>query len=66
MIIADMGMGDIYPQKLALSSPTKGRRSVSIVLSRTQATEFMVMGEVAAKLVPRILINDQIQRRLPG
>jgi hypothetical protein len=31
--------GTLYPQKLALTSPTSGGRSVGIVLSRTQATE---------------------------
>jgi hypothetical protein len=30
----------LYPQKLALTLPTSGGSSVSIVLSRTQATEF--------------------------
>jgi hypothetical protein len=30
----------LYPQKLALTSSTSGCRSVSIVCSRTQATEF--------------------------
>jgi hypothetical protein len=30
----------LYPQKLALTSPTSGGRSVGIVRSRTQATEF--------------------------
>jgi hypothetical protein len=30
----------LYPQKLALTSPTSGGRSVGIVFSRTQATEF--------------------------
>jgi hypothetical protein len=30
-----------YPQKLALTSPTSGCRSVGIVLSRTKATEFV-------------------------
>ena len=29
----------LYPQKLALTSPTDGGRSVSIVRSRTKATE---------------------------
>jgi len=29
-----------YPQKLALTSPTSGGRSVGIVCSRTKATEF--------------------------
>jgi hypothetical protein len=32
--------GTLYPQKLALSSPTSGGRSVGIVRSRTQATAF--------------------------
>jgi hypothetical protein len=30
----------LYPQKLALTSPTRGGRSVGIVCSRTQAREF--------------------------
>ena len=30
----------LYPQKLALTSPTGGGRSVGIVRSRTEATEF--------------------------
>jgi hypothetical protein len=30
----------LYPQKVAPSSPTSGGRSVGIVRSRTQATEF--------------------------
>jgi hypothetical protein len=32
----------LYSQKLAVTSPTSGGRSVGIVLSRTQATEFVV------------------------
>jgi hypothetical protein len=32
--------GILYPQKLALASPTSGSRSVGIVRSRTQTTEF--------------------------
>jgi hypothetical protein len=32
--------GTLYPQKLAVTSPTSGGRSVGIVRSRTQATEF--------------------------
>jgi hypothetical protein len=35
--------GTIYPQKLALPSPTSGGRSVGIVRSRTQATEFSLI-----------------------
>ena len=32
----------IYPQKLALTSPTGGGRSVGIVRVRTKATEFFM------------------------
>jgi len=33
----------LYPQKLALTSPTGGGRSVGIVVSRTKATEFLLL-----------------------
>jgi hypothetical protein len=33
----------LYPQKLAISSPTGGGRSVGIVRSRTEATEFSLV-----------------------
>jgi len=33
----------LYPQKLALTSPTGGGRSVGIVRSRTKATEMYVL-----------------------
>jgi hypothetical protein len=33
----------LYPQKLALTSPTSGGRSVGIVRSRTEATELLVI-----------------------
>ena len=36
----DIILKAIYPQKLALTSPTGGGRSVGIVRSRTKATEF--------------------------
>jgi len=32
----------LYPQKLALTSPTGGGRSVGIVRSQTKATEFFI------------------------
>jgi hypothetical protein len=32
----------LYPQKLTITSPTSGGRSVGIVCSLTQATEFFV------------------------
>jgi hypothetical protein len=35
--------GTLYPQKLALTSPRSGGRSVGIVRSRTQATEFLTL-----------------------
>jgi len=34
----------LYPQKLALTSPTGGGRSVGIVRSRTKATELHLVG----------------------
>jgi len=34
----------LYQQKLALTSPTGGGRSVGIVRSRTKATEFSLVG----------------------
>ena len=33
----------LYPQKLALTSPTGGGRSVGIVRSRTKVTEFSLV-----------------------
>jgi len=33
----------LYPQKLALTSPTGGGRSVGVVRSRTKATEFSLV-----------------------
>jgi hypothetical protein len=35
--------GTLYPQKLVLTSPTSGGRSVGIVRSRTQAAEFFFL-----------------------
>jgi hypothetical protein len=35
--------GTIYPQKLALTSRTSGGRSVGIVLSQAQGTEFSLV-----------------------
>jgi hypothetical protein len=35
-------LATVYPQKLALTSPTSGGRSVGIVRSQTQAMEFNV------------------------
>jgi hypothetical protein len=35
--------GTLYPQKLALNSPTSGGRSVGIVRPRTEATELLLL-----------------------
>jgi hypothetical protein len=35
--------GTLYPQKMALTLPTSGGRSIGIVRSRTQATEFVCL-----------------------
>jgi hypothetical protein len=40
--------GTLYPQKLALASPTSGIRSVGIFRSRTQATEFFLIIQLSA------------------
>ena len=39
----------LYPQKLALTSPTGGGRSVGIVRSRTEATEFSLVLDLPRK-----------------
>jgi hypothetical protein len=41
--------GTLYPLKLAVTSPTSGGRSVGIVPSRTQATEFFYVGGAIRK-----------------
>jgi hypothetical protein len=56
--ILEYGRGDplrwprdtFYPQKLALTSPTSGGRSVNIVRSRTQVTEFSLECKVRRQL----------------
>jgi len=47
----------LYPQKLALTSPTGGGRSVGIVRSRTKATEFIWISEYA-RLFPCTISTD--------
>jgi len=39
----------LYPQKLALTSPTGGGRSVVIVRPRTKATEFNTINNLIGK-----------------
>jgi hypothetical protein len=46
--------GTLYPQKLALISPTSGRRLVGIVRSRIQATEFFI---IIFRDCPHILLD---------
>jgi hypothetical protein len=41
--------GTIYPQKLALTSPTSGGRSVGIVRSRTQTIEFSLVNDLNSR-----------------
>jgi hypothetical protein len=49
----------LYPQKLAITSPTGGGRSVGIVRSRTEATEvslvFLIVYEKATYLLTYLL-----------
>ena len=40
----------LYPQKLALTSPTGGGRSVGMVRSRTEATELLLQAELLVAL----------------
>jgi len=58
----------LYPQKLALTSPTGGGRSVGIVRSRTKATEFSLvfsgpvcMVRVQSVVVTRVFWKKTIQ-----
>jgi hypothetical protein len=44
--------GTLYQQKLALTSPTSGSRSVDTVRSRTKATEFSYMKESLHLCIP--------------
>ena len=56
----------LYPQKLALTSPTGGGRSVGIVRLRTKATEFslvLVYWRLPVKNRSRFHLNITSQRR---
>jgi len=46
-----------YPQKLALTSPTGGGRSVGMVRSRTKATELVII----SCIIPTILKQEKIE-----
>jgi hypothetical protein len=47
----------LYPQNLALTSLTSGGRSVSIVRSRTQATEFSLQRTTHTNLPPFVSLK---------
>ena len=47
----------LYPQKLALTSPTGGGRFVGIVRSRTKATEFIIFIFYVGVFLVGIIIN---------
>jgi len=49
----------LYPQMLALTSPTGGGRSVGIVRSRTKATEFVCL--VCLKAFAAVYIGNSTQ-----
>ena len=53
----------LYPQNLALTSPTGGDRSVGIVRSRTKATE-VVKFEVVTAVLMKIFLSYDIRRRV--
>ena len=56
----------LYPQKLALTSPTRGGRSVGIVRSRTKAAEFfrVFYAHCALILFLKVLICTDLRRGL--
>jgi hypothetical protein len=59
----------LYPRKFALISPTSGCHSVCIGLSRTQATEFLMVFRASSKLLGIIYktnINTNIIQRQFG
>jgi hypothetical protein len=50
----------LYPQKLALTSPTSGGRSVGVLDSQTTATEFFFFTFVSVDFLPRQSTVEQI------
>jgi hypothetical protein len=44
--------GTVYPQKLALTSPSSGGHPVGVIRSRTQATEFFLRGTFGVEQTP--------------
>jgi hypothetical protein len=47
----------LYPQNLALTSPTSGGRSVGIVRTRTQATEFIYIKYISNNNIDELKIR---------
>ena len=61
----------LYPQKLALTSPNGGGRSVGIVRSRTKATEFslvdrrkLINGVLETIRTPNFIYNGEINSEM--
>jgi hypothetical protein len=52
----------LYPQKLALTSPTSGGRSVGIVRPRTKATEFSLVLGLTAPCVDVVCIYQSVTK----
>jgi len=50
----------LYPQKLALTSPTGGGRSVGIVRVRTKATEFSFSLTLLNVILPHVLAGESV------
>ena len=59
-------MTPLYPQKLALTSPTGGGRSVGIVRSRSKATEFLVLLPYEEKKEMEIRQPESVKLKLRG
>ena len=47
----------LYPQKLALTSPTGGGRSVGMVRSRTKATEFSLVLDILRQSCGHLVVT---------
>jgi hypothetical protein len=50
----------LYPQKLALTFPTGGGRSVGIVRSRTKAMEFLVSYNAPVASAARVPVTSEV------
>jgi hypothetical protein len=54
----------VYPQKMALTSPTSGGRLVGVVCSRTQAAEFSLMLRFGAVFPYPACIHDTLLQNI--